>query len=149
MANRVLKRPMFRMGGSPNFEFQEKTSGILSGLDGPKLSASRTGYENGGLTMEDFKKDVLNQAEMRREIYGDRMEEFEDVLALQAGVVSTGGATTDEESSSSSSVKFVSKAPAPRATRIFCIMSISVEIDEILVDISLSLSGLCVASSSS
>ena len=36
MANRVLKRPMFRMGGSPNFEFQEKTSGILSGLDGPK-----------------------------------------------------------------------------------------------------------------
>jgi|TARA_E500000331_G_scaffold104406_1_gene101218 hypothetical protein len=48
MANRVLKRPMFRMGGSPNFEFQEKTSGILSGLDGPKLSASRTGYDAGG-----------------------------------------------------------------------------------------------------
>ena len=37
------------MGGSPNFEFQEKTSGILSGLDGPKLSASRTGYEPVGL----------------------------------------------------------------------------------------------------
>ena len=36
------------MGGSPNFEFQEKTSGILSGLDGPKLSASRTGYDAGG-----------------------------------------------------------------------------------------------------
>ena len=42
MANRVLKRPMFRMGGSPQFEFQEQTSGVLSGLDGPKLNASRT-----------------------------------------------------------------------------------------------------------
>ena len=49
---------MFRMGGTPRHEFQEQTSGILSGLDGPKLNASRTGYENGGLTMEDFKKDV-------------------------------------------------------------------------------------------
>ena len=41
--NRILKRPMFRMGGSPQFEFQERTTGILSGLDGPKLNASRTG----------------------------------------------------------------------------------------------------------
>jgi hypothetical protein len=48
MANRVLKRPMFRMGGSPRHEFQEQTSGILSGLDGPKLNASRTGYDDGG-----------------------------------------------------------------------------------------------------
>ena len=71
MANRVLNRPMFRMGGTPRHEFQEQTSGILSGLDGPKLNASRTGLANGGLTMEDFKKDVLNQAEMRREIYGE------------------------------------------------------------------------------
>ena len=71
MANRVLNRPMFSMGGTPRHEFQEQTSGILSGLDGPKLNASRTGLANGGLTMEDFKKDVLNQAEMRREIYGE------------------------------------------------------------------------------
>ena len=42
--NRILKRPMFRMGGSPQFEFQERTTGVLSGLDGPKLNASRTGY---------------------------------------------------------------------------------------------------------
>jgi len=52
MANRVLRRPMFRMGGSPNFEFQEQTSGILSGLDGPKLNASRTGMKNGGTFAE-------------------------------------------------------------------------------------------------
>ena len=71
MANRVLKRPMFRMGGSPQFEFQERTTGILSGLDGPKLSASRTGMQEGGLTMEDFKKDVLEQADLRREILGE------------------------------------------------------------------------------
>ena len=71
MANRVLKRPMFRMGGSPQYEFQERTTGILSGLDGPKLSASRTGMQEGGLTMEDFKKDVLEQADLRREILGE------------------------------------------------------------------------------
>ena len=39
---------MFRMGGSPQFEFQERTTGVLSGLDGPKLNASRTGMANGG-----------------------------------------------------------------------------------------------------
>ena len=39
---------MFRMGGSPQFEIQERTTGILSGLDGPKLNASRTGMKNGG-----------------------------------------------------------------------------------------------------
>ena len=46
--NRILKRPMFRMGGSPQFEFQERTTGVLSGLDGPKLNASRTGLAMGG-----------------------------------------------------------------------------------------------------
>ena len=55
MANRVLKRPMFRMGGSPQYEFQERTTGVLSGLDGPKINASRTGLANGG----NPNKDVL------------------------------------------------------------------------------------------
>ena len=36
------------MGGSPQFEFQERTTGVLSGLDGPKLNASRTGLAMGG-----------------------------------------------------------------------------------------------------
>ena len=54
MANRVLRRPMFRMGGSPNFEFQERTSGILSGLDGPKINASRTGLKEGGLSFAEI-----------------------------------------------------------------------------------------------
>ena len=71
MANRVLKRPMFRMGGSPEFEFQEKTTGILSGLDGPKLNASRTGMANGGFTLQDFKKDVLDQIDLRKEVLGE------------------------------------------------------------------------------
>ena len=52
MANRVLNRPMFRMGGTPRHEFQEQTSGILSGLDGPKLNASRTGMKEGGTFAE-------------------------------------------------------------------------------------------------
>ena len=56
--NRILKRPMFRMGGSPQFEFQERTTGVLSGLDGPKLNASRTGYQLGGLG-ENPNKDII------------------------------------------------------------------------------------------
>ena len=62
MANRVLRRPMFRMGGSPSFEFQEKTSGVLSGLDGPKLNASRTGFKDGSNPFgfgENPNKDVI------------------------------------------------------------------------------------------
>ena len=39
MKNRILKRPMFRMGGS--------TDGIMSGLDTPSLDASRQGYQKG------------------------------------------------------------------------------------------------------
>ena len=54
MANRVLNRPMFRMGGTPRHEFQEQTSGILSGLDGPKLNASRTGLKDGGPTFAEL-----------------------------------------------------------------------------------------------
>jgi len=37
--NRILRRPMFRMGGS--------AEGITSGLDGPNINASRKGYKKG------------------------------------------------------------------------------------------------------
>ena len=62
--------------------------------------------------------------------------------------VSTGG-TIDVISSSSSSETLAISAPAPRATRIVCIMSSSAPIDDIRVDISLSFSGLCEDSFSS
>jgi len=42
--NRVLKRPMFRLGGS--------AEGIISGLDAPNINASRQGYEPGGTVLE-------------------------------------------------------------------------------------------------
>ena len=42
--NRILRRPMFRTGGS--------AEGITSGLDVPKLNASRQNFENGGDDME-------------------------------------------------------------------------------------------------
>ena len=71
MANRVLKRPMFRMGGSPQFEFQERTTGILSGLDGPKLNASRTGYQEGGeVDYTSIFEDVKRQNDALMEKYG-------------------------------------------------------------------------------
>ena len=57
---------MFRMGGTPRHEFQEQTSGILSGLDGPKLNASRTGYENGGRTLKD---DIDEQEKISLAVY--------------------------------------------------------------------------------
>jgi len=68
MANRVLKRPMFRMGGSPQYEFQEKTSGILSGMDGPKINASRTGLKEGGLS---FAEIIEAQDKASREYLGE------------------------------------------------------------------------------
>ena len=42
--NRVLRRPMFRLGGS--------AEGITSGLDGPSINASRQGYSFGGKTLQ-------------------------------------------------------------------------------------------------
>ena len=42
--NRTLRRPMFRTGGS--------AEGITSGLDVPKLNASRQNFKNGGDDME-------------------------------------------------------------------------------------------------
>ena len=59
MRNRILKRPMFRMGGS--------TDGILSGLDTPKLDASRQGYSRGA--------DVRQRVETIRGIYDDIIPE--------------------------------------------------------------------------
>ena len=55
MRNRILKRPMFRMGGS--------TDGILSGLDTPKLDASRQGYSRGAdvrQRVETIRKENVN-----------------------------------------------------------------------------------------
>jgi hypothetical protein len=47
--SRILNRPMFRLGGSTS-------GGITSGLDSPKLHASRPGYVDGNLVEERFKK---------------------------------------------------------------------------------------------
>ena len=55
MKSRILKRPMFKMGGS--------TDGILSGLDTPRLDASRQGYSRGA--------DVRKRVETIRGIYDD------------------------------------------------------------------------------
>ena len=58
--SRILTRPMFRLGGS--------TSGITSGLDTPKLKASRQNFSNGGDAYKDrlrnrvtAARDVLNE----------------------------------------------------------------------------------------
>ena len=43
--NRILKRPMFRLGGS--------AEGITSGLDAPNINASRRGFFEGGIDLEE------------------------------------------------------------------------------------------------
>ena len=59
MKNRILKRPMFKMGGS--------TDGIMSGLDTPSLDASRATYNRGG--------DVRKRVDTIRGIYDDILPE--------------------------------------------------------------------------
>ena len=61
MRNRILKRPMFRMGGS--------TDGILSGLDTPRLEASRQGYQAGDRVNRGA--DVRKRVETIRGFYDD------------------------------------------------------------------------------
>ena len=96
MANRVLKRPMFRMGGSPQFEFQEQTSGVLSGLDGPKLNASRTGLANGGNPFgfgENPNKDIISESilDSLRQGGGRDMSGIESLNNVEEETETSGG----------------------------------------------------------
>ena len=96
MANRVLKRPMFRMGGSPQFEFQEQTSGVLSGLDGPKLNASRTGLANGGNPFgfgENPNKDIISESilDSLRQGGGRDMSGIESLNIVEDETETSGG----------------------------------------------------------
>lgn len=59
--SRVFKRPMFRKGGSVSAE------GILTGLDTPTIDASRTNYEDGGIS--ERAKDFGKRFETVRDVY--------------------------------------------------------------------------------
>ena len=56
--NRVLRRPMFRLGGS--------AEGITSGLDGPNINASRKGFYMGGTDGVMDETDAMLYDEMMR-----------------------------------------------------------------------------------
>jgi len=75
--NRILKRPMFRLGGS--------AEGITSGLDGPDINASRQGYDPGGVVYPKSSEII------------DQDEEWTDVV----GTGGTGNNTIVEEAISS------------------------------------------------
>ena len=66
--NRTLRRPMFRIGGS--------AEGITSGLDVPKLNASRQNFQNGGTLTERYDK-AMKEIESRR---APRSSDFNDFL---------------------------------------------------------------------
>ena len=63
--NRVLKRPMFRLGGS--------AEGITSGLDAPNINASRQGYATAGTVQPPgpmTQEDIKTQVDILKEAYG-------------------------------------------------------------------------------
>ena len=67
--NRTLRRPMFRMGGS--------AEGITSGLDVPKLNASRENFQNGG---DDLESRYSRAMDFIRSKQAPRRSDFNDFL---------------------------------------------------------------------
>ena len=79
--NRTLRRPMFRTGGS--------AEGITSGLDVPKLNASKRGLVDGpggysgdefGKTVENIKRDMPALRKLYEENMAPRRSDFNDFL---------------------------------------------------------------------
>jgi hypothetical protein len=67
--NRTLRRPMFRIGGS--------AEGITSGLDVPKLNASRQNFENGG---DDLESKYNRAMDFYKSKQAPRRSDFNDFL---------------------------------------------------------------------
>ena len=67
--NRTLRRPMFRIGGS--------AEGITSGLDVPKLNASRENFQNGG---DDLESRYSRAMDFIRSKQAPRRSDFNDFL---------------------------------------------------------------------
>ena len=67
--NRTLRRPMFRMGGN--------AEGITSGLDTPKLNASRENFQNGNTDMESRYNRAMDFIKFKQ---APRRSDFNDFL---------------------------------------------------------------------
>ena len=72
--NRILKRPMFRLGGS--------AEGITSGLDGPNINASRQGYATAGSVYEFDELDIEKNKQRLKELGFTIPKEVEDGLNI-------------------------------------------------------------------
>ena len=66
--NRTLRRPMFRTGGS--------AEGITSGLDVPKLNASRENFQNGGDDMESRYNRAMDFIKSKQTARGSDFNDF-------------------------------------------------------------------------
>ena len=80
MRNRILKRPMFRMGGS--------TEGIMSGLDTPKLEASRQGYSDGKRVIGYRPDETAAELSSANVLAGDVRELFPELQSLRKELIS-------------------------------------------------------------
>ena len=117
--NRTLRRPMFRIGGS--------AEGITSGLDMPKINASRQGYSLGGKTLQQLgvPQEFINANSHLDEkgIFTKfRMENREmlptNVANQNVNVANQNVNNNDMESRYNRAMKFIESKRAPRRDNI-------------------------------
>ena len=70
--NRILRRPMFRTGGS--------AEGITSGLDYPKPNASRPGFFNGNTVVDPIEERFLKRRDLLRKYRSPRPSGMSDFM---------------------------------------------------------------------
>jgi len=113
--NRVLKRPMFRMGGSTG-------TGITSGLDVPRQQYNQAGIVKNPFDMD---KKVQNMQTMRPDIlnmmmnkqFPNREESTEGINSMQAtGDTATGGGTNLEDAIAMARAKSKELSPSNQMT---------------------------------
>ncbi len=109
---------MFRMGGSPQFEFQERTTGILSGLDGPKLNASRTGFNLGGMGGVLDEQDAMLYDSMMRE---KKVGPYSEKAMRDSGLFAEGevGGEITEDTSDTTSTDTAASTKKDRLEELF------------------------------
>jgi hypothetical protein len=117
--NRTLRRPMFRIGGS--------AEGITSGLDMPKINASRQGYSLGGKTLQQLgvPQEFINANSHLDEkgIFTKfRMENREmlptNVANQNVNVANQNVNNNDMESRYNRAMKFIESKRSPRSNNI-------------------------------
>jgi len=110
--NRTLRRPMFRIGGS--------AEGITSGLDMPKINASRQGYSLGGKTLQQLgvPQEFINANSHLDEKGIFTKFRMDNREMLPTNVANQNVNNNDMESRYNRAMKFIESKRAPRRDNI-------------------------------